>query len=157
MPDDVYGYTIFCDDIRHEINAKLSYVGAFASVIKINGGLPAPIPKLCLSVYFYEWERLAITRNWEVPLVVIAPGQSLENPSASIMIPVFPRDMIESASKQSMPDDEEKAYAVGNFHIIFSPLVITARGWIRVRAIYKDNIIKLGSLIVDQALDAAAG
>lgn len=151
MPDrDVYGYTIFCDDVRQEVNAKLSYMGIFPFSVSIEGTFPAAIGKLCLSIYFFELQKLAMARDWEVPLLVYGPGQTLETPAAQAVIPILPTSAQENLKRSPTYESEENLYAIGSVLIIFNPLVIHEPGWIRVRARYKDELIKLGSLRVDQ-------
>ena len=41
--------TIFCDDIRHEIEGKISYIGVYNGTLFLPE-FPATLPKLCLSV-----------------------------------------------------------------------------------------------------------
>ncbi|MBD9585794.1 hypothetical protein IB254_01880 [Pseudomonas sp. PDM03] len=41
-----YAYTTFCDDIRYEVNGKVSLMGTFGGVLFIPVA-PALIPKLC--------------------------------------------------------------------------------------------------------------
>ena len=44
-----FAYSIFCDDIRHEVNNKSSYIGIIGNLMYIPT-LPAVLPKLCVSV-----------------------------------------------------------------------------------------------------------
>lgn len=41
--------TIFCDDIRHEIEGKISYIGVYNGTLFLPE-FPAKLPKLCLSI-----------------------------------------------------------------------------------------------------------
>lgn len=41
---DIYGYTIFCDDIRVEAAGKLIYIGAYGGEMILNGTLPFVLP-----------------------------------------------------------------------------------------------------------------
>lgn len=41
--------TLFCDDIRHEINGKLSYIGVYSGELFVPA-FPATLPKFCVSV-----------------------------------------------------------------------------------------------------------
>lgn len=41
--------TLFCDDIRHEIGGKVSYIGVYAGSLLVPE-FPVTLPKLCLSV-----------------------------------------------------------------------------------------------------------
>ena len=41
--------TLFCDDIRHEVNGKLSYIGVYAGTL-LASAFPATLPKFCVSI-----------------------------------------------------------------------------------------------------------
>jgi hypothetical protein len=42
-------HTIFCDDIRHEIGGKISFIGAYSGAMLVSQ-FPAVLPKLCLAL-----------------------------------------------------------------------------------------------------------
>jgi Family of unknown function (DUF6941) len=44
-----YLQTIFCDDIRHEIGGKFSYIGVYSTKLFIPS-FPVAIPKLCIAM-----------------------------------------------------------------------------------------------------------
>ena len=41
--------TLFCDDIRHEMGGKLSFIGVYSDSLFVNA-FPVTLPKLCLFV-----------------------------------------------------------------------------------------------------------
>jgi hypothetical protein len=43
-----YGHVIFCDDVRREIDGKLTLVGVYNGNLTVFGGFPAVLPKLCV-------------------------------------------------------------------------------------------------------------
>jgi hypothetical protein len=147
---EVYGYTIFCDDVRQEINAKVSLIGVLPPVISVHGPFPFQAQKLCMAVYFYEAHKLALAREHEVPLVVFGPGQTIDNPAMSAIVPRAPKEILEEALKGPMYISDETLYSIAITILWASPFLIQEPGWVRVRAIYGDEIIKLGSLRFDQ-------
>jgi hypothetical protein len=44
------GFVIFCDDIRHEIGDKATYVGVYTGQMILVGNLPMTLPKLCAAI-----------------------------------------------------------------------------------------------------------
>ena len=40
---------IYCDEIRHESNGKLLYIGVYSEVLVVKA-FPTILPKLCLSI-----------------------------------------------------------------------------------------------------------
>lgn len=49
-PSSPDGYTLFCDDIRHEVTGKTTLVGIYNSQLIVTGNLPIVLPKLCASI-----------------------------------------------------------------------------------------------------------
>jgi len=41
--------TIFCDDIRHEVGGKISFIGVYSEALLVPS-FPITLPKLCLSI-----------------------------------------------------------------------------------------------------------
>src|SRR6516164_5982673 len=91
----VYGYTIFCDDVRQEINAKVSLIGVLPPVISVHSPFPFGLQKLCMAVYFYEAHKLALAREHEVTIVVFGPGQTIDNPAIRAIVPRTPKEILE--------------------------------------------------------------
>ncbi len=118
-----FGYTIFCDDIRHEVSGKTTLVGVYRGQLKVLGALPAAIPRLVLSIHYFEKSD-----EVDVPLElrVSLPGDAPDSPSQRLQIP--PRVYPEVAP---LPGEDRRAAM--NFEIQFTPLVIKETGSIRVR------------------------
>jgi hypothetical protein len=43
-----YGHVVFCDDVRREIDGKLTLVGVYNGNLTVFGGFPAVLPRLCV-------------------------------------------------------------------------------------------------------------
>lgn len=43
-----YGHVVFCDDVRQEIDGKLTLVGVYNGNLTVFGGFPAVLPRLCV-------------------------------------------------------------------------------------------------------------
>lgn len=143
----VYGSSIFCDDIRIEINAKHSFIGVYPHALSISGNFPAVLPKLCIATYLYEINDLACSRDWEIPIFVLGPGQSIDNPILRGNIPPPPENI--KVSPDIKIEEMPQLYMISAMTIVFQPLIINTAGFLRVRAQYKDKIIKLGSLRIE--------
>lgn len=44
-----FAWVVYCDDIRHEISNKLSFIGVYASIMYVPH-FPIAIPRLCIAV-----------------------------------------------------------------------------------------------------------
>src|ERR1700675_16626 len=76
---DIYGYTIFCDDIRQEIGGKFTYVGVYSGFMFIQPSFPVVLPKLCLAITFLQRREILIAN---VGIRVFLPGETDDdNPS----------------------------------------------------------------------------
>ena len=146
---DVYGYSVFCDDVRQEVNAKQSFMGVYPNAMSIHGTFPASIPKLCISIYFCELQALAEKRDWIIPIAVFGPGESFDNPALKGELPAPDENYINSLKNFPKYANADELYAVANINISFIPLLIKEPGWLKVRARYNDRIIRLGSIRVD--------
>jgi hypothetical protein len=118
--------------------------------MSVYGTFPAIIAKLCISVYFYELQDIAAKRDDIVPVSVFGPGESFDNPALKGELPPPDVNYLNSLSQFPHYRDTDALYAVANINIMFAPLLIKEPGWLRVRARYKDEVIRLGSIRIDQ-------
>lgn len=44
-------FCLFADDIRHEVNGKVSLIGMYQGGMNVAGPLPVPLPKLVIQTY----------------------------------------------------------------------------------------------------------
>ncbi len=134
--------TIFCDDIRHEISGKTSFIGVYSSVLYTEV-FPVTLPKLCILVK------------------VVTP---FSNPLQSLKIRILkdedtlqeidiPEDALAKAARSAkdVPEDDItlRANILNNF-LIFSPLELTSPGHIRVRAFTEEGEMAGTALTVEQ-------
>jgi hypothetical protein len=118
--------TIFCDDVRYEINGKVSYIGVYSAVLFVNV-FPAILPKLCLAIK------------------VVTPG---DNPLQSLTLRVLKDDeelqeiivgddQLASASDlvSDLPDEDKVSRVqVTQFMLTFSPMQLDGPCKLRVLA-----------------------
>jgi len=130
------GYVIFCDDIRHELNGKETFVGTYKSVMFINGTLPTTLPKLCMVIVYRE-EPDSLEPS---TVKVFMPGDDDDTPSA-----IF--ELSPQADMIPPPSDE---FMMRETHFMFEVpcVIIKEEGRIRVRAYRGDDEIRLGSMAV---------
>jgi hypothetical protein len=140
-----FGHTVFCDDIRAEINGKLSIVGMYSGVMGIEGDLPASIPKFGFLVTFFEPLTLALKRRFPVRILIYLPGEVDEGPAFVNEIP-FPDDDTLSLMHSMQSQESEATPLIRHvLNLVVAPLRISETGSIKSRADYDGNIIKLGT------------
>lgn len=49
--EQAYAYCVFCDDIRHEIGNKISYMGVYSSSMFFGANDPVLLPKLSIATF----------------------------------------------------------------------------------------------------------
>jgi hypothetical protein len=141
-----YGYTLFCDDIRYEVNNKTTLVGNYNGVLVSLGPFPLQLPKLCLEVHYFQ--RFSDDAK-DVEIQVFMPTDLAEKPSYSVVIK---GEQIAAAEKPivSSADEEDELVISAVIPIVLTPIVFDGPGKIMVRARRGDDTIKLGSLRIQQ-------
>lgn len=139
------GHTVFCDDIRRELNGKMTLVGSYNGAMFINGALPTTLPKFCLAVSLWE-EQGSLE---PVSVKVFFPGDEPDAPSASA----------EMNPQADMPQaaNDEFTMRESMFFFEIPGAVIREEGFIKVRAYRGDNEIWLGALPVLLNPNSAGG
>jgi hypothetical protein len=139
-----YGSTVFCDDIREELHGKLSIIGVYRSGMIFWSPLPALLPKLGIFVTGV----FPIGYNVSNPrILVFLPGE-FETPSYAFQL------NWKGSGEGLLPDKNMFPDALGVFwfnqHLIMGSVQIKQAGYIRVRMICDDKIIRIGSLYVQE-------
>lgn len=142
-----YGYTIFCDDIRHEISGKVTLVGCYTSHLYFTGEFPLKLARFGLQMNLV-WPTDNPFDNCK--LLVFLPGEFKE--------PVFTAEILSQEaelppppSADDLPDDDGKGRVMRfGFHTMFENLEIEKAGLIRVRALVDGATIRAGTLRVEQ-------
>jgi hypothetical protein len=140
---EVYGYTIFCDDIRAEVGGKFTYVGAYSGNMFVQGEFPLTIPKFALGVvYMQRHDKIILP----VKFWVFFPGDDEDKPSMQVEAPPEATQQIAIAAAQQKMD-----YATAYMHFGIANLVIREPGTMKVRAVRGDELIRLGALQILRA------
>jgi len=135
-----YGYCLFCEDIRHEINGKQSFVGTFVDgEMTVLGAIPAAIGKFCIHVTY--WQRFADGLE-PVLIEVHMPGDEDDKPTARTEINVEQNFAI---LPPAPPEVDDPIFGV-NFGFEFNPLEVKREGRVLVSAVKAGKRYRLGSL-----------
>lgn len=145
---DVYGYTIFCDDIRVEVGGKLTYVGAYQGTMAVQGTFPFVLPKFAMH-FVYMQRRPNVLPPTKV--IVVTPGNTEDNPA--FVISLEEADALQAMSAAEVvagPISNDAAYAMMGGPLTLTNLVISEPGSIKVRVARGDEFIRLGGLRIIQ-------
>ena len=147
--------TLFCDDIRHEMNGKVTFIGVYGGGLFVPA-FPATLPKLCLSIKIvtpeYEPIRsltLRVLKDEDVLQEVVVDEAQLAAASDS------PED-----EQEVDQEDHNGRVHVAPFMLVFSPMVFDHPCTLRVRVRAEGGELSGLALQVNQGgpyFDASAG
>jgi hypothetical protein len=132
-PPDFFGHAIFCDDIRMEVDGKVTYVGVYATnTMLVRSAFPATLPKFCISIFFNQKAELF-------------------KPNLGIRI-FLPQDADDVASIQAEFAGQLQGEPLPRVQIManatFGPFTIEKPGEIRVRILRESVLHRIGTLRV---------
>jgi hypothetical protein len=136
------GHTIFCDDIRHEITGKITYVGTYGTHL-FTPQFPVTIPKLCCAITFRE------------------EPTSLDKVTIKILQEIDKNETLLSELTYDIPSNLPPFVATGDsapfvareakFYVEMGNIVFEGVGKLKVRAFRGDDEIRLGALQIEGA------
>jgi hypothetical protein len=145
---DSWGFSLFCDDIRFEMGAKMSVMGIYQTDLIVPPGveLPFVIAKFGILIKYYE--RKDAFKD-DIVLRVFLPGDATDAPTVAVPLP---RAGLGSTVPPLYPldEDQERVFSL-TFPIVLSPMTVKQEGFVKVRAVCGDVTTKLGSLMLRKA------
>jgi hypothetical protein len=137
------GLVIFCDDIREEVGGKVTLAGCYGNDMRFTGvSFPIIIPKLAI----YVMARLPLDQPFPpLQLHVYFPGDGDSSPFVKIDVPHTgspPAPVL----RIDHPDLEKAASL--RFPVVISPALFKEPGIVRVRLMYGEKRLRLGSLAI---------
>jgi len=147
---DVFGYTIFCDDIRQEVTGKLILIGVYQGLMTVHGTFPVTLPRLSFSFSLSQKKELF---SPNIALRIFVPGDSDDAPSIEARM-VEDTEGAVKKSVLSMIDSPESGsnYLTVRSNLAFENFVLTGEGLIVVRIDVNSKRYLLGSLRIVQVL-----
>lgn len=151
-PPDIFGSTIFCDDIRQEMTGKWIYLGAYQGSLVIQGEVPVTLPRFCFSINLVVKQGLLVS---PVAIKIFVPGDDDTSPSIEAELGETVEGGIAKAASDAsaamgIPVESQK-YTVLFSNMVFENFILKGAGTIRVRADIDGKRYKLGSLNVSRA------
>jgi hypothetical protein len=146
---DFYGDTVFCDDIRHEVGGKVSYIGSYQGSMFISAAFPITLPKFGFAITFLQ-KRTNFEPNLGVRIFM--PGDSDDAPSIQADLIEQGQGTIAAETRaQSRHLLTEHSMIALRSNLLFSPLIISRPGIIQVRILRRGDLVRLGDLSVELA------
>lgn len=140
-----YGFAIFCDDVRNEINGKTTFVGTYSQKLFFHGAPPAGLPLLSVCT----WYRFAPT---EVPLSLefrlVYEAVSGEETLLQSVIIELPEEKPEIAPLK-VSDEHAQRYLELRHIAQLRDVHFTEPGRLKVRVYDGDREVRIGTLHVE--------
>lgn len=135
------GHCIFCDDIRHEANGKLSLIGVYGGELYPLGPYPLRLPKLCILIHYFQRPEDGF-HDTKIRTRLIGGASEIVLFEVLVTASEF-----QNAQIPEKPDDPDIEPMIALTMPIEFPLIMIAQpGRIRVDAYRGDDQIKLGGL-----------
>lgn len=135
------GYVIFCDDIRHEVNNKVTFVGTYTGDMIAYGVGSATISQL-FALIVYRDDPTTFPKK--VSFRAFKQGSETETLlTADIEIPAEAGNL---PPLNEFSDPDSIKFAEMRVEAKFSPLVINEACQLKVRVFSGDDEIRLGAL-----------
>lgn len=145
------GFVIFCDDIRHEIGGKATYVGVYSGQMVLAGNLPVTLPQLCAAIMLRVSPPTEIIKP-VIKVHISGQDEPLFEWAAEIEPVIGQQDTISA----SQTPDSIMLMQMGVFAQL-QGLLIREPSEIRVRAYIGDDEYRLGALNIIVAPQMSAG
>jgi hypothetical protein len=149
-PPDLYGYTIFCDDIRHEADGKLSFIGAYSNgQMHVHVSFPLTLPKFGFGIFLAQKPKIF---EPNIGFRIFLPGDLDDAPSIRGELAeitegaALARVQEATEAYPAIREAESEKLITMQAHLIFAPVVIKEPGFIIVRAARKNDTVRLGAL-----------
>lgn len=145
---DVYGYTIFCDEIRVETVGKLFYIGTYSGgVMTIHRPFPTILQRLAMDIVYLQRRSKFIMPTH---FIIALPGETEETASIRFDIPTEQAEEIQKNEEAKNGNDPEKPLVQIGGPIALSNIEIKQPGRLMVRAARDNEYIRLGALNILQ-------
>lgn len=145
MTDHAYGITMFCDDIRHEVNGKLTLVGCYSSELNFTGPPPGVLPTFAALVHLrFPQETTFETLDLSVIKVEEEETSQIFSSQTKVSQDAF---LDKSDAKEDNQSDKVLSVVVP---IQWAPLVFSGPALLRVRAKLDSGVeVRAGSLVIN--------
>jgi hypothetical protein len=136
-----FGFSIFCDDIRYELQNKLSLIGCYGVELIVHDTPPVMLPKLCVLVQ----ARLPLEKMPPIKLNVYAFDEEVPLHTVELSAGEEAFDA-EAALKNLATTSDSIPHRYLAYPLVLSPFVVPKPGYVKVRIQYGKQTVRAGSL-----------
>ncbi|WP_370285797.1 DUF6941 family protein [Pseudooceanicola nanhaiensis] len=144
MNTEAYGVTMFCDDIRREMNGKLTLVGCYASELNFDSPPPGNLPRFAALI------NLRIPSSINFKKISIKVVQTDGEDERLLIDANIDMDLEEITKLDAPALDEAGRVVLMAFPCQWTNIKFTSPGMIKVRAYIDDETeVRLGALKIN--------
>lgn len=140
----VYGLTVFCDDIRNEVDGKITYVGVYNGNMIFGVPFPVQMPKLGIAITLI----LAPEEDANFAFQVYLPGDQEGAPSITFEAP---GEAIRNGIPKTEMAEVDPRFAL-KVNGVFSSFLLPKEGFVEVRAVRNGEYLRVGRLKVSSTV-----
>lgn len=123
MSDERHIFCLFADDIRHEINGKVSLIGIYQGGMNVVGAMPKILPRLVISSYI----NTPVSRPFcDLSVDVVWNDEVLQNVTP-------PTESLQEMQGTALQDSEVSMLSM-QMVFVMQPFEVKGNGKLRVRA-----------------------
>jgi hypothetical protein len=138
VSNDRYVFCLYSDDIRQEINGKISLIGVYQGGMSVFGELPQDLPKLVVSTYINSPIQKPFKR---VIVEIILNNRTLETIE-------MPKDVLNNM-QESITQNENFELISVNMVVTLQPFKVNEGGRLNVRVNADNEILESNALIIN--------
>ncbi len=133
-----WGFSIFCEDIREEVNNRTSWMGIFKGVIYVESSFPFFMPKLVVIVNYFEVPEV---HKEDLEFRIYSTDD------AKVAEVKIKRSSLDAHFAANSLSENDEALISVEVPFIFLPMVVQKPGVLKVRMFDGAQEVKLGSLV----------
>ncbi|MDU9399028.1 DUF6941 family protein [Pseudomonas sp. zfem003] len=135
-----FATSLFCDDIRQEVNGKLSLIGVYQGVLYVSA-FPATLPKICFIIHIHspfsqKFNSLSLTARYDSSVVSEVSLTAEE---------------LNSGSQETPLEGEVPKYRIAGFEFIVTPLILNSEGKLDIEVLADGELIPCPPLYIKKA------
>lgn len=122
MTTEPHVFCLYCDDIRHELNGKVSLIGVYQGGMHVHGAMPRVLPQLVVSVF--------VTTPTDCPLDNLCVEVMYND--AAMLSTTPPAEALQEMKNAALQDKEASTLSI-QMVFVLQPFQVSGDGklWVR--------------------------
>jgi len=123
VTNEPHVFCLYCDDIRHEINGKVSLIGVYQGGMNVHGATPQVLPQLVVSVF--------VSTPIDRPLDNLCVEVMLND--LTVLTTTPPAEALQEMKNAVLQDNEASTFSI-QMVFVLQPFQVSGSGklWVRL-------------------------